>query len=289
MVNLKHMKEDVFKIIFPLSRKQPWLADKAIELQNLLYKDCTSEEHRLLVIELLDRFVHISSENFSSLINELAESIVSDPSLSDGTTQILSMTADYNADSGQYILYALKAPFERYGWRSHLLITNYGRSLKEYNRKKGIHKNIVLVDEFVGSGATVIGRVNSIKQQYLQAGIEDISIKVKVLVCSSVGFEKIKKENIDIESLVTLKRGISDCYDTEDAQEKLKLMDELELKLSPKYKDRDLPKHGYGGTESLYTRDDGNTPNSVFPFFWWPILSDNSDRKTLLIRAMEDA
>ncbi|WP_335922285.1 phosphoribosyltransferase-like protein [Shewanella algae] len=283
------MKESIFEIIFPLSRKQPWLADKVTELQSLLYKDCTSDEHRTLVIELLDRFVHISPEKFATLINELAESIVTEPSLSDATTQILSMTADFNADSGQYILYALKAPFERNGWRSHLSITNFGRSLKEYNRKGAVHKNIVLVDEFVGSGKTVIGRVNAIKQQYSQAGINDVLIKVKVIASSSVGLKNIKNENIDIESLVVLDRGISDYYEAIAVQEKLRLMDELELKLSSNYKDRALPKLGYGGTESLYTRDEGNTPNSVFPVFWWPILSDNTVRKTLLIRAMEDA
>jgi hypothetical protein len=39
---------------------------------------------------------------------------------------------------------------------------------------------------------------------------------------------------------------------------------------------------GYGRTESLFSRKGGNTPNNVFPVFWWEIDKNNRARKTVL-------
>ena len=69
----------------------------------------------------------------------------------------------------------------------------------------------------------------------------------------------------------------------------MQLMDELEDNLSQNYNGKELPKYGYGKVESLYAREDGNTPNSVFPIFWWPFYKNQNVRVTLLTRAMRDA
>jgi hypothetical protein len=281
------MNQEIFRILFSLCRKQPWLEDKAEELENLLYSECRDDNEKNLVLELLERFIHISSEKYNDLIHELVENIATDPDLESNTTQIVAMTGDYSSDSAQFVLYGMKQPLQKVGWQEHLSVTQFQRSFREYNKKGKQHKNIVLIDEFVGSGKTVVGRVNTLKNLFTNE--TDITFKVRVLVASKVGIAHIQEQNIDIESIIYLDKGISDYYPVDTLQQKLSTMNNLETLLSPAYKDRLLPSFGYGQTECLYTRDNGNTPNSVFPLFWWPYLQTNGERRPLLIRAMGDA
>ncbi|EGU0166496.1 hypothetical protein JFQ74_002323 [Vibrio parahaemolyticus] len=283
------MQKEVFNIVFSLARKQPWLNNKVDILSELLYQECSNEEERTLILDLLERFTYVSGSRFSELINELVEEIVTDPDLTEETTQVVAMTGDYNTDSAQFVTYALKMPFERQGWRNYSTVTNFQKALKQYKKSQFQQSNLVLVDEFIGSGKTVIGRVETLTKQFEREGVTDFTIKVKVLAASSVGIKNIRDAGIDLSTLLTLEQGITEYYEPALIEEKLGLMDRLESILSANYQNRALPKRGYGGTESLYTRDDGNTPNSVFPIFWWPFLTDNSNRNTLLIRAMGDA
>ena len=282
------MKEEFFRIILNLTKNQPWLGDKTDELSKLLYSDCKTSEEQELIIELLDRFTHISNENFSIQINELVDDIVTDPNLEDKTTQIVAMTGDYNSDSAQFVIYALKAPFEKRKWREHITVTNFKQAYDEFEKRGKKHINIILVDEFVGSGKTIVGRVKKIKELFHEKGVLNIKIKVKVIAASSVGVKKAKEEDIDLTANIVINKGISEYYDTDEAARKLALMDKLEGILSTSYNAKNLPKFGYGNTEALYARDDGNTPNNVFPIFWWPFLKDNLERETVLTRAMAD-
>jgi hypothetical protein len=283
------MKQNVFKILLHLTKKQPWLEDKADKLQKLLYSDCKSDEERELILELLERFTHVSNQDFSKLVHTLVEDIATDPDLEDKTTQIVAMTGDYSSDSAQFVTYALKAPFEKVKWRDHITVTNFQRSYREFNKKGRKHSNIILVDEFVGSGKTIVDRVNTLKKLFESNGVTNINIKVKAIAASSIGVKKAKEAGVDLTSYLVIEQGISGHYASNELAQKLALMDRLESILSISYQDRELPKLGFGKTESLYTRDDGNTPNSVFPIFWWPFFIDNADRETILIRAMGDA
>lgn len=265
------MNRTLFRIVRGLSKTQPGLDDKTAEIDRLLFTECQTDCERGLILELLERFIYFSGDAHSQLLIELAESIVTDPDLVSGTTQIVSMTGDNSSDSGQYVLYIMKARLEINEWREHLAINRFGLSYKEFKRNGCVHKDIVLVDEFVGSGQTVIGRVAELRKVYKD--FDNISIRVKALVSSKIGLTRVRDEGINIESLVQLDKGISDHYEPDIVLNKLALMDRLESTLSTSYNERQLPKLGFGSTECLYARYQGNTPNSVFPIFWWPFRS----------------
>lgn len=282
------MDKDKFRLIFELGKKQPWLIKKYVELENLLWLECDDEQKRELILELLYRFKHISASRFSKHLESLARKIVQDKSLSDSTTQLVAMAADANADSSQYLLYGLKPIMERLGWRDYKQVNTFGSSFRAYKQNNKL-KNIVLIDEFIGTGQTVLGRVKALRAVYENAGIKDTKIIVKVVACTRQGMDAVQSESIDIDSEIILEKGISDFYDPLVAKDKLSIMLSMESSLLDSYKDIKMPSLGYGGTESLYVRDDGNTPNSVFPIFWWPFLKAGDERKTLLTRAMGDA
>lgn len=282
------MTRETFKLMYHLSKAQPWLDDNTDALEELLYETCDSDEKRTLIIELISRFKYISNDCFSALLNKLAHKIVTDPSLTEHNTQIVSISADSNADSGQAVLYGLKYNFEKLGWRNHGTANLFGKAYSTYKRNNK-YKDIVLVDEFVGSGRTVISRVEEIERVFKSNGVDDFSIKVKVITSTEMGLQSIRNKGIDVESLITINKGISDHYPDEKVNDLINIMLELEDILSNTYQQKEMPSLGYGKAESLYTRQQTNTPNSVFPIFWWPFLKDGNERKTILIRAMGDA
>jgi hypothetical protein len=57
-----------------------------------------------------------------------------------------------------------------------------------------------------------------------------------------------------------------------------------EARLASLSKRGTLAKHslGYKKSESLFAREGGNTPNNVFPIFWWEQLASGADRHSLL-------
>lgn len=78
--------------------------------------------------------------------------------------------------------------------------------------------------------------------------------------------------------------------DLEDKDLELSIsnMKDLESKLAQQKTYYELSNYSFGfnGAEALYSLDGckWNTPNSVFPIFWWPRLFDDKPRQTLLTR-----
>ncbi|HDR2350543.1 TPA: hypothetical protein QCH58_001919 [Enterobacter asburiae] len=267
---------------------QPWLGDKVDVLGQLLYDECQDAETRELLIELINRFEYLNQDRYHLLMDEISTEIVSDPSLYQQSTLISAMSIGHNADSGQAILYSLKVLLQKLKWTKHLLVNDAMHALKTFKRNPQL-KDIILVDEFVGSGKTVIDRVKTIKTQFKNDNIDDFTIQVKVLASTKQGLLKIREQGIKITSQLVLNRGISDYYSSPIAEEKIDRMLELEKILSAEYNGRERPSLGYGKAEALYYRENTNLPNSVFPIFWWAEYLNKKERETLLFRSMGDA
>jgi len=283
-----NLSKDIFHTLLALTKKQPWLEDKHKELENLIFGDCSDQDQKELILDLLNRFEYVSRDNFIKALSEMVEDIITDPCLKDETTQIVAIAADSSSDSSQWILYGLKPLFQKYQWDRYKHVSTYGKAYKTYKKSKQ-HNNIVLVDEFVGTGTTVLNRVNSLRTAFSDGNVTDYSIRIKAIVSTKIGAKAIRDTGLDFTSQIILPKGISDYYISSEAKNKIKLMLCLESILKEEYLGRKMPKLGFGATESLYCRQDGNCPNSVFPIFWWPIYRNDDFRPTVLIRAMGDA
>ena len=285
------MTEEEFRTVLKLSKTQSWVGEKNDEICELLFNDGVDSEQRSLLIDLISRFEYLNNDKYAECIVFLAEDIISDPNMKDSNTIVVAMAADSSPDSSQKVLYDLKPVFEKNEWRKYKKINLFGSIYKNYKTypKPVKYKNIVLVDEFMGSGQTALGRVREVRRVFERAGINDIRIKVKVLVATEQGLNYMSECGEEVSSVIVINKGISDHYTHEVGPLKIQKMLDLEGSLQDSFNDELLPHLGYGGTESLYCRDGGNTPNNVFPVFWWPKDEHGKERKRVLIRAMEDA
>ena len=101
------------------------------------------------------------------------------------------------------------------------------------------------------------------------------------------GLIEVQKVVQSLHAELWLKKGIEQLSDKDEIPGDYSVMDVLEANLSSKYFDVNLPCRGYGASEALFARKNGNCPNNVFPVFWWPQLGDSSMRRPLFPRSMQ--
>ena len=275
-----HKKEDYHKLT-SLYVKQKWLMQKKDELKELI-DFCGDNDSKDLIFSLLERFFYLENETLGMLLNEIAEYIINESGFTEQTTQILSITYNDDADSGQKILDYIKHPIFKKGWRSVKTVNKIGKGIKNYSEGK---TEIILIDEFIGSGKTLRGRIDYLKKNIKGNPI----IKCCFIAGISESITKLESEGIDIFCPLRLEKGISGYYQGKDLIRAEDLMLDLELKLAPWIKSNELYEYsfGYGGAEALYTLEgcNGNTPNSVFPVLWWIEDKNKKLRNTILTRS----
>lgn len=275
-----------FNTIFSLTLKQPWLIDKISEVESLLIKECINDDEQGLVLDLLNRFKYLTNDTFHKALEDIVEKIVSNERYSVDNTIIAATTLGPLPDSGQYVLYEMKPIFQKYNWDKPNLVNSAEKIIETFPQ----YHNVIFVDEFIGSGKTMLRRISKLKRELLENDFNEFSMKIFAVASSTIGENILREAEVELESILFIPRGISDHFEIEEQkEEKLSLMMRLEELLSREYDGHAMPSLGYGQVEALYARERGNTPNNVFPLFWWKFYLNGERRPTILIRSMGDA
>lgn len=120
-------------------------------------------------------------------------------------------------------------------------------------------KCLLVVDDYVGSGDTLLGCLDLIKEK----GIKKEAIKTLTLVLQQYGRHVVEEYGVEIYYSVLRNKAITDNYSVEEAKEKIAQMKEISKKI--KVKDENLYL-GYKESEALVSMI--KTPNNTFPFYW---------------------
>ena len=274
-----------FSAVMTIIKENTWLSTRADKLTDLLLEDCSTKEEQDLVANLLSRFKYISAACFVDRLNDLVLDIITMPNIKPENTLIAAMAADSGPDSSQALVQTIKVKLQHHGWGGVQIVNVFGSAFKKMKAEDFSRQNIILVDEFIGSGRTVIGRVSQIKSQFKGAGV-DVNVFVNVVFASNVGIKALKESGINCSYIEEVNRGISDFEAAENIDSKIKFMLGLEGKLSSEYGKYKLNEYslGYGKAESLISIENANIPNNVFPIFWWPEYADGKIRNPLFSR-----
>lgn len=252
----------------------------------MLFDECQCERSREMLINIVSSFFYLTGDLYNRALESLAQEVAAQEDFQ-LKTQIVAMAVDSGTDSSHEILYNLKFVFSNLGWLDFKGVASSSAAYKTYTRTG--RNNIVVVDDFVGSGQTVINRHKMITAQFRDNNVTDYKVSFKVLVSTQTGLQVVRDAGIDITAQYEIKKAIDDFYPEQVAAEYRTLMLALEEGLSKEYEGRELPSLGYNGAQAAFCRERANTPNSVFPIFWWPFKANLDARVTILHRAMGDA
>lgn len=274
------LPRDITNALTLLFIEHPWLREKHTEAIELI-DFCESLEEQQLLLTLLSKFSFLDPKKYQDALTCIANKIIDEWQLSEEETMLVAFSADEEADSGQVVLYELRTEVARKGWRKTKTVNKFGLA----QRFVSSHPNVVLVDEFMGTGRTLIGRIQELHRHFEQKKIENYKIFPCVIAGMSFGLNRVREQTgYDVFSVTECKRGISELLAEEERERALELMAALESRLADCIGTYPLPKLGDGQSEALYARQMGNCPNSVFPVFWWPETKVSGERNTLLYR-----
>lgn len=270
--------KDSYAKLMKLYAKQKWLLEKSTSLEELI-KFCGEETD--LIFSLLEKFTNLDDTILNLYLQEISNHIINDSGFIESTSQIVAMTFNEEADSGQKTLDQIKIPLFKNGWKNLKTVNTIGKCTKQYKEGK---TQIIIIDEFIGSGKTVKTQVAWIKK--------NVSGPVEILCCFIAGIkesiELLTSEGINIFCPLQLDKGISGHYKDEALIDAKQIMFFLESKLAATINGKNLSDYtfGYGEAEALLSMQgcNGNTPNSVFPIFWWLQDENYKERHTLLTR-----
>ena len=279
------MNLEDFNKLSNLLKKQVWLEDvfeALIELWNL----CEYKDEQKLIYELLLKFLCLDFKKLNNYCKDISKHVCDEWDLDGELTKIVALCDDNKPDGSQFLIHILKNKFEgRHNWTE----SNFVNSLltigqTPYHLKDG--QNLILIDDFIGTGNTVKRKIKWLKSKMKEKNKCDIKIFLVSLACMQGALNVIESLEIEFFTPKILKKGISDYYEGEILKNNIGNMKNLESKLHPIYKNWRLLNFnfGYGKAESLFAIEEVNVPNNVFPIFWWPLLSEERKRKTILIR-----
>lgn len=277
------INENTFYDIYGLLEQYKWLRDfwkPLIELWNL----CDEKEQQELLKTLISRFTFIEARQLEEIAKGIFAKTQEWGMESAGT--YFAAIADSNKPDGsvaglQYI--KNKFPAIR-GWSEN----SFFSSITEAAIKINTNDNIVLFDDFIGTGKTMVTKLDYVVDRLKERAVKPKAIKVVAYAAMEFGVRTInEKHDYEVYAPLLLKRGLTDFETPECLEKKKSLMISLESKLGKKFRKLRLSDHslGYGGSEALFQIYGYNCPNNLFPVFWWPTLEDGTERNTIFQRS----
>lgn len=248
-----------------------------------LIDSCKNKKEIELIFMLLENLVLIDTPRTNSLLNTLVE-YFSDISRNPEIVQLSAITIDSSPDSGQWIIQAIKSKIPENLSDNIVLSNDFNKTVQYFNKGRSV---VIVLDEFLGSGKTVRNRV---KTFFERTRAEKCQVDLHFLFLAGMErtIQTLKDDGINVFCALPLKRGISDNFKGKKIDVNISLMKELESRLAPEIKNKRLEDYslGYGRAEALFSSEfaSGNTPNSVFPIFWWKLDNKKNKRLNLLNR-----
>ncbi|MFA0226203.1 hypothetical protein AB4483_19260 [Vibrio splendidus] len=284
MITAPTFNKKAFRDTLELIRKKTWLTSKEEEIM-YLWELCDSIEQQDLLKELMLDIYVLGNDEEEKAANAIDE-YIQQSSLTPADTWIVSVADVGKIDgslSGMQILKQKVKPVS--DW-----IPRYISHIPDVAPKLSNGDNILLFDDFLGSGNKFIKKVNWLLNILGNSGsvdLDTITIHFISFAGMNFGISRLQEKGYNVFVFKSLEKGISDKNNQDDTARKLKVMYQIESKLKPTSNSKNLADFtlGYNKSESLYYWRNNSCPNNVFPVFWWKHLSFDKEHEPLLTRA----
>ncbi|MBN2731840.1 MAG: hypothetical protein JXR26_05340 [Balneolaceae bacterium] len=272
-----------FKYLKEIFKESPWLKEKESKVEELY--DLSGGKNLDLVVSLLTRFFNMTREEVKVARQEIISQISNSDNFNSDNTIISALTLDDEPDSGQKIIYDIQIEMGKAGISGYTFRNAMHKTKSYLAKNKSNNYDVILVDEFSGSGSTISSGINDLNGHH---NIDNIKVCCYVILEHALETMKDKHPDVEFFMPYILRRGITDFYDESEVDEKIDQMLELEDNLAGSINGKPLSDYslGYNRAEALFCNESvgGNIPNSVFPLFWWPYDSTNNKRNQLFTR-----
>ena len=259
---------------FRLMWRHQWLWERSNELDETIVKIIRPVDGgKRLFAKLIHKFKFVSSKESDTCIALISKQIKEVWKCDNNKTLIMAVRLKRNThpDGSSKMLYDLQNALK--DWNDSLIIDPFND--KDNRLNSGY--NVVLCDDFIGSGSTIDKRIKALK------AVMSASARIYVVSLAAMK-ESVPRyfsnyNNVDVYSPIWLEKGIKDGTS-------IAIMLEMEKRLAPKYKNELLHKCslGYGKVGGLFFNECYRVPNNVYPIFWWGLLVNGQSFNSLFLR-----
>lgn len=253
-----------------------WLSTYSNGLDNTILYLTTNKERKRLFKKVLSKFKYVDrKENYDNvklIVNQIEK--IWGCNSSDSVILAVKKKNNPHPDGSVILLYALQDQLKK--WKDRCFLDSFDLANKLVTNRN----NIIICDDFIGSGSTIEKRIVELQKITNQ--------KQKIYIVTLAGLNATKqnvlnKYNVRVYSPIWLNKYIDHNPQSEDCN----IMLEIENDLSSKYKEYRLADYslGYKQTGALYYNEEYRIPNNVYPLFWWGKLKDGTDFNSIFLRS----
>ena len=271
LVKRNALAEKYFIELISVFKEQNWDIEESTAGENSVFdmfckrlEELESDADRELMLELTRKYLVVNLEEYGKYMVDVFRKFIDRNKDKIGKTEVIHMfpvqDKDYPAKtkSGNVMCYLfqgnLMRRFDEFRNKRIRIIETFD-GLEKY--KEDI-ECLLLVDDFVGTGDTILGCINLIEEK----GIKKERIKALTLVMQEQGRNAVEEYGVEIYSAVLRNKAITDSYSIEEAEKKIAQMKNVGKRIKAK-KELYL---GYKESEGLVSMI--KTPNNTFPFYW---------------------
>lgn len=274
------MRENTFNAFYKLADDKPWLKTrKRDEAIRHLFDICKYEQDVHLLFELINRLEIVSLEDIASFVDLTLEKIYALPTFSPSEIAFVPKQKNDGTDSSQSILQTVQQSFDP---ASLLTKKNVYRRVRDALKNSNI-KRIILIDDFSGSGKSLLKYVNWIDNECDDLRRPRVDVHAYFFYSMEETHQLSYPGSLKTcDSFYVLKKGITGYNSGKNLSDKIMLMKGLEANIEDLSSIYSL---GFGQSETLYACDGFSTPNNVFPIFWRRNIYGKTFFRPLLIRS----
>lgn len=271
LVKRNALAEKYFIELISVFKEQNWDIEESTAGENSVFdmfckrlEELESDADRELMLELTRKYLVVNLEEYGKYMVDVFRKFIDRNKDKIGKTEVIHMfpvqDKDYPAKtkSGNVMCYLfqgnLMRRFDEFRNKRIRIIETFD-GLEKY--KEDI-ECLLLVDDFVGTGDTILGCINLIEEK----GIKKERIKALTLVMQEQGRNAVEEYGVEIYSAVLRNKAITNNYSIEEAEKKIAQMKNVGKRIKAK-KELYL---GYKESEGLVSMI--KTPNNTFPFYW---------------------
>jgi len=279
------ISETAFYDVLGIIESYPWLRrtmDSLLELWNM----CDVRGQQDLIRDLFGRFTYLNIDQLEDASKKIVDQVEA-WGFEPGNTYF-TVTADPTEDGVDGSAAGLQFMKNKFppvdGWKESYFYPSIAIAANKVKQ----NDNLLLFDDFIGSGNTINRKISYVLKTLKKRGIKLNALKVISYAAMEFGVESIRvQSDVEVYCPFLLKKGLTDFESPESLEAKKTLMRDLESKLGKRFKGLRLSGHslGYGESEALFQIQGYNCPNNLFPIFWWPIFDDGQPRKTIFVRS----
>ncbi|MDC6353281.1 MULTISPECIES: phosphoribosyltransferase-like protein [unclassified Robiginitalea] len=257
-----------------------------------LWYDYNSKREKLIIRNLLNNFKYLTLEEAEDLSKSQVCEISSSWGLDPHNTLFIGFARHKYADGSQVFLNFLKGILvdNNPGWKEQNLLPKFSDGIARikaggFPRSGLILENIVLVDDFVGSGGTAYKNLLEIKNL-----IKNLDANYNLYFFSLASMKGAKKViqplSVPFVSCIFLNKGTTLSYPPKYRSKMKKEIKRMERILHNGDEKKKLKDHslGWKQSETLYSCTRFNLPNNNYPIFWWNMYRNGKHRKTMFNR-----